>query len=331
MRSHYVGRRVCVTGGAGFIGGHLVDALLLLGAQVSIIDDLSSSDAEHLAALVESSRGAARFIYGSILDPDALRDAVARADIVFHLAAMTSVPRSLEEPERTFEVNAMGTVRVVEAARRVAAGRLVYAASSSAYGDDPALPKHESMLPRPISPYGASKLAGESVVRTWACSYGLSALSLRLFNVFGPRQPATGGYAAVIPAFLAQLQEGKRPIIFGDGAATRDFTPVANVVQAMLLAGASPRQWRGEAINIALGRRTSVRDLAIQLARLVDRTDLQPEFKPARTGDILHSYADIRASAELLGFAPVRTFEDGLADTAAWFQPSGRLPAVAST
>jgi nucleoside-diphosphate-sugar epimerase len=316
MRAFYSGRTVCVTGGAGFIGGHLVEALVLLGARVAVIDDLSNSSGTLVASLAQQNRDQVRFVYGSILEPAALTAALADADTVFHLAALNSVPRSLEEPERTFEVNATGTLRVAEASRRAAVRRLVFAASSSAYGDDPALPKAESMLPRPISPYAASKLAGESIVRAWSHSYRLSGASLRYFNVFGPRQPAGDAYAAVVSAFLTKFLAGERPTIFGDGAQTRDFTPVANVVHATLLAG-SATALNGEAINIALGRRTSVRELFDTLARLTDRLGTEPIFQDARRGDVPHSVADISLAQRLLGYTPVKSLTDGLADTAA--------------
>lgn len=328
LRSFYIGRRVCVTGGAGFIGGHLVEALLLLGAKVTAIDDLSNSDGAHITTLADGYRDQLRFVYGSILEPAALSDATSGTDVVFHLAAVNSVPRSIAEPERTFEVNATGTLRVAEACRRGGVSRLVYAASSSAYGDDPSLPKVESMLPRPLSPYAASKLAGESVVRAWSHSYALSGVSLRYFNVFGPRQSAGDAYAAVVSAFLGRLLAGRRPIIYGDGMQTRDFTPVANAVQATLLAGALRQDPEGQAVNIALGRRTTVLELAGMLAGLVGRGGVQPEFRDPRAGDVPHSVADISLARGLLGFEPVKGLEEGLADTAAWFARAHQDSAV---
>ncbi|MBL8745726.1 MAG: NAD-dependent epimerase/dehydratase family protein [Phycisphaerae bacterium] len=314
----YGQRRVVVTGGAGFIGGHLVEALLLLGARVTVLDDLSNSDGSHVTMLAESYGGQLRFVYGSILDPVALGEAMVGSEVVFHLAAMNSVPRSIEEPDRTFEVNATGTVRVAEASRRSGTRRLVYAASSSAYGDDPVLPKVESMLPRPVSPYGASKLAGESVVRAWSRSYGVSGISLRLFNVFGPRQRGDDAYSAVVSAFISGLLSGTRPTIYGDGTQTRDFTPVANVVHAMLLAGALGSDPDGQVVNVALGRRTSVRWLFDAVARLVGREGVEPRMAPARRGDVEHSGADITVSEKLLGFKPIKGLEEGLAETVSW-------------
>ena len=310
---------MCVTGGAGFIGGHLIEALGELGCTVVVIDDLSNNDGRHVCRFIDEHARTARFVYGSILDWRALRDAMAGAEFVFHLAAVNSVSRSIDDPERAFEVNAMGTVRVAEAARKAGVTRLVYAASSSAYGDDPGLPKVESALPRPISPYGASKLAGESVVAAWSRSFGLSGVSLRLFNVFGPRQAAGGPYAAVIPAFIGALLKGDRPEIFGDGSASRDFTPVACAVRAFLLAGAAKDLPPGAVINIGGGRRTTILDLARQLAGHTDRPRIEPRLVAARAGDVAHSLADLTLARSLIGYEPHVSFEEGLSRTVRWF------------
>lgn len=251
LRTFYEGRGVCVTGGAGFIGGHLCDALLSLGATIRVIDDLSNASLEHLAGLIELEPERVRFIHASILDDDALRDAVAGCQTVFHLAALGSVPRSIEQPQRTWSVNATGTLRVLEAARAAKAARVVFAASSSAYGDQPDLPKVETQAPRPLSPYAASKLAGEHLLAVWAHSYGLSTIALRYFNVFGPRQPGDSAYAAVVAAFTKSLLAGEAPTIFGDGAQTRDMTFIGNAVLATLLAGACPSRLSGQEIGRA--------------------------------------------------------------------------------
>lgn len=319
LKGFYAGRAVCVTGGGGFIGSHLVDALVELRARVVSLDDLSNSDGSSLVKAVEGAPDRARFVFGSVLDPRALGDAVRGAQNVFHLAAMTSVPRSFEQPERVFEVNAMGTVRVAEASRRAGVGRLVYAASSSAYGDEPGMPRVETMLPRPMSPYAASKLAGESVVASWSRAYGLSGVSLRLFNVFGPRQAAGDAYAAVVAAFTDRLLAGQPPIIYGDGSATRDFTPVASVVRAMLLAGAMEEDPRGAVFNIGFGRRTSIADLARLLGRLTERPGVSPTFRAPRAGDVPHSLADISRASAMLGYTPSGTLEEALAETVAWY------------
>lgn len=319
LRAFYGGRRICVTGGAGFIGGHLASELLSLGASVSIIDDLSNNDGQHASYLVDTYPEKARLIFASILEPAALVEAIDRSDIVFHLAAMGSVPQSIEDPERCFHVNALGTMRVAHASREAGVRRLVFASSSAVYGDEPTLPKTESMLPKPLSPYAATKLAGEAVVRAWAHSYDLSGVSLRFFNVFGPRQAANSAYAAVVMAFLKRLVHGQPPVIFGDGSASRDFTPISNVVRACLLAGASTQILEGQAVNIGCGKRTTVAQLATALAGLLDRADLSPIFEPARAGDVPHSVADIALAKSLLGYEPDKSFDEALAETVAWF------------
>lgn len=324
LRRHYEGRPVCISGGAGFIGGHLVDALLSLGATISVIDDLSSSTLDHIAGLIELEPERVRFVHGSILDDDAVADAVEGARTIFHLAAIGSVPRSVAEPQRSWSVNATGTVRILEAARRIwtpaSGGRVVFAASSSAYGNDPALPKVETQLPRPLSPYAASKLAGEHLLASWAHSYGLSTASVRYFNVFGPRQPADSAYAAVIPAFARRLLAGEPPVIYGDGRQSRDFTSVTNAVLATLLAGACERPLAGEVFNVGFGRRTTLLELATLMAERCGVPHLQPELRPARPGDVPHSLADITRAREVLGYTPVASLEDGLDETIAWYK-----------
>ncbi len=330
LRPHYEGRRVCVTGGAGFIGGHLVDALLSLGASITVIDDLSNSTLQHLGELIELEPERVRFVHGSILDDDAVSDAVDEARLVFHLAAMGSVPRSLAEPQRTWSVNSTGTLRILEAARRTRTQRVVFAASSSAYGDDQSLPKVETQLPKPMSPYAASKLAGEHLMTTWARCYGLSTVSLRYFNVFGPRQPGDSAYAAVIAAFARRLLSGEPPLIYGDGQQSRDFTSVANAVMGTLLAGACERPLAGEVINIGTGRRTTLLELAEIMAGIVQKDSsspgvpgaLQPVFAPARAGDVRHSLADLRRAGELLGYLPVHSFQEAIEETLAWCRQS---------
>jgi nucleoside-diphosphate-sugar epimerase len=330
LAGFYAGRRVCLTGGAGFIGSHLATALIELGADVSVIDDLSNSDGRYVCDLIDRNAERSRFIYGSILDPRALREAVVGSRTVFHLAAMNSVPRSFEQPERTFEVNALGTLRVAEAARQARAERLVYAASSSAYGDDPALPKNESMLPRPMSPYAAGKLAGETVITSWARAYGLPGISLRLFNVFGPRQRAGDAYAAVVAAFCTRILAGQPPIIFGGGAQSRDFTPVASAVRAFLLAGMASEDPRGAVVNVALGRRITILDLARMIARLADRPTIEPLFREGRAGDVPHSHADITKARDLLGYEPVGTLEEALTETLDWYRSRSAEPEEAT-
>lgn len=322
FRHCYGGRRVCITGGAGFIGGHLVEALLALGAEVSVIDDLSNSDAELIGHLLDSAPKNARrlrFVHGSILDPSALGEAMRGAEIVFHLAAMGSVPRSIKEPQRCMAVNLTGSLRVAEAARDVGVSRWVFSASSSAYGDDPSLPKIETQLPRPMSPYAASKLAAEYVVRAWAVSYGLPGLSLRYFNVFGPRQPADSAYSAVIAAFIKKMMAGEAPVVYGDGQQSRDFTPVKNAVYANLLAGSTRREPKGEVVNVGCGTRTTLLQLLEKLSVTMGVGNVRAVHLPSRDGDVRDSQADLTRAGELLGYRPVMGLEEGLAETVAWF------------
>lgn len=335
VRPFYEGRSVCVTGGAGFIGGHLVDALLALGASVTVLDDLSNSSLSHLSGLMELDSERVQFVHGSILDDAALREAISLhggARTIFHLAALGSVPRSVRYPERTFEVNAVGTLRVLEAARAARVQRMVYASSSSVYGDGALQPKHEGMLPSPASPYGAAKLAGEHLCATWARTYGLSTVSLRYFNVFGPRQRHDSAYAAVVPVFVRRLLAGERPVIFGDGMQTRDFTFVGNTVLGTLLAGAAERALAGEAFNIATASRTSLLELTERLSAIVHdpgsggshtgplKPEVKAEFKPARPGEVLHSQADIGRAEEALGYLPVVDLESGLTQTVRYYR-----------
>ncbi|HYF13553.1 MAG TPA: NAD-dependent epimerase/dehydratase family protein [Phycisphaerales bacterium] len=326
LRPFYSGRAVLVTGGAGFIGGHLVDALMSLGAAVNVIDDLSNSGLDHLAGLIELEPDRIRFTHASVLDDEALRDAAEGVRTVFHLAALGSVPRSVEAPQRTWSVNATGTVRVLEAARALGAERVVFAASSSAYGDQPELPKVETQPPRPMSPYAASKLAGEHLLATWSRTYGLSTVSLRYFNVFGPRQPADSAYAGVVAAFAKALLNGNAPTIYGDGEQTRDMTYVSSAVLGTLLAGAAPARLAGEAINIGTGRRVTVTELAAMMARACASPHLRASHLPERAGDVKHSLADIGLAKRVLGYEPIGSLEDGIAETVEWFRREG-LPA----
>ncbi|MDX2147048.1 MAG: NAD-dependent epimerase/dehydratase family protein [Planctomycetota bacterium] len=321
LRNAYDGQTVCVTGGAGFIGGHIVDHLVGLGARVRVIDDLSNSTSDHV--LADERQARVRFVMGSILEDGALRDAVAGARVVFHLAAVGAVARSIENPARSWAVNATGTLRVLEAARAAGVRRVVYAASSSAYGDQPTLPKVETQMPKPRSPYAASKLAGEQLMAAWAASYGLSTISLRCFNVFGPRQNARSPYAAVVPAFASKVASGERPIIHGDGLQSRDFTPVDDAAYAMLLAGASNKPLAGEVVNVGTGRRTSLIELGRMIGeRMGARTELEFEHRPAMEGDVRHSQADLARARELLGYEPLVTLEQGLDAACAWYRRS---------
>jgi nucleoside-diphosphate-sugar epimerase len=330
LRTAFAGRCVCVTGGAGFIGGHVCDALLSVGARISVIDDLSSSDAGHVSELVDLEPERVRFVHGSILDDSALDEAMSSVKVVLHLAAMGSVPRSIEQPERYFAVNATGTLRVLEAARRHGAERVVLASSSSVYGDAPMLPKREGVAHSCLSPYAASKLAGEGLVSAYARSLGVDGVSLRYFNVFGPRQRADSDYAAVIAAFAQRLLSGRSPIIFGDGSATRDFTYVGNAVLATLLAGSREEALEGRVINVGTGRQTSIRDLAALMAVRCKKGELSAEHRPERAGDVKHSLADITLARQVLGYEPFESLETGLDQTLAWYRASGLGAAAAS-
>jgi nucleoside-diphosphate-sugar epimerase len=296
-----------------------------VGAVITVIDDLSNSTLDHLASHIELEPERIRFVHGSILDDDAVRDALDGARTIFHLAALGSVPRSVEEPQRSWSVNATGTVRVLEGARRLwatprAGDRVVFAASSSAYGDDPSLPKVETQPSRPMSPYAASKLAGEAALCAWSHSYGFSTVALRYFNVFGPRQPADSAYAAVIASFARKLLSGQPPIIFGDGTQSRDFTSVTNAVLATMLAGAADRPLRGEVMNIGTGRRTTLLELAAIMAERCGAPHLRPELAPKRAGDVPHSLADFSRARELIGYSPIASLEDGLDETLAYYR-----------
>lgn len=314
----FTGKTVLVTGGAGFIGSHIVEALVQLGAGVRVIDDLSGGDWANL----DGFGGDVRQVTDSILNLDALVDLADGCDYVFHEAALGSVPRSVEQPEAYHQVNVMGTMNVLIAAARAKVSRVVYAGSSSAYGDPPDgdTPKVETMPPLPRSPYAATKLAGEHDLRSWVHSYGLDTAVLRYFNVFGPRQNANSAYAAVIAAFAKALMTDQTPMIFGTGEQSRDFTFVHNVVHANLLAARCEQPLEGEVFNVACGQRISVNHLYEQIAGLLGKSDIKPQYHPPRAGDVLHSLADISRAQQTLGFQPLVTFEDGLASTVDWYR-----------
>jgi nucleoside-diphosphate-sugar epimerase len=306
---------VLVTGGAGFIGSHLSLALISLGAKVTVLDDLSNEIAD-AASVLES----AELITGSILDESLLAKCAAGKRFVFHLAALGSVPRSLEQPRIYHDVNSTGTLNVLEAARQAKVQRVIYSASSSAYGDTPTLPKTESMPPQPLSPYAATKLAGEMDCSAYSASFGLDTACLRYFNIFGPRQNPNSAYAAVIAAFAAALLSGKQPVIYGDGTQSRDFTYVDNAVHANLLAARCEMPVHGRPINIACGAAISISDLARRMAQHLNRPELTPIYKPARKGDVLHSLADLRLADQLLSYRPIVGLDAGLAATIDWYK-----------
>jgi len=305
--------RFCVTGGAGFIGSHLVEYLARLREEVVVLDDLSAGSLDNIAPVADQ----VRFVQGSICDPAAVADAVAGCDYVLHQAALTSVPRSVEAPAEYYEVNAMGTLQVLEAARKAGVQRVVLASSSSVYGDadeEAAArePKREAQLPAPLSPYAASKAANEHQAAVYSATLGLPVVVVRYFNVFGPRQLPDSPYAAVIPKFAAAMLKGELSVIYGDGEQTRDFTYVENVVKGNILAVRSGVP--GRIYNIACGIPTSVK----QLLKMVSQglgAPAKAKTKPARPGEILHSTADIARAREELGYSPPVDLETGLAKT----------------
>ncbi|HRK29660.1 MAG TPA: SDR family oxidoreductase [Tepidisphaeraceae bacterium] len=315
--SAFAGVPCLVTGGAGFIGSHIVDALVSLGARVTAIDDLSGGNRANL-------NPEARFIEASILDAAAVNHAVEGAQLVFHQAAKVSVPASVADPVLYNRVNVDGTVNVLDAARLAGARRFMFAASSSAYGDSPELPKIETMPPLAASPYAANKIAGEQMLRAYASTYGIDTVSLRYFNIFGPRQNANSAYAGVIAAFARKLLAGEAPVITGDGSATRDFTFVANAVHANLLAARYSTRFAGQIINIATGQATSVKQLAEAMARLLGCGHLKPQFAPPRPGDVPHSLANLEKAARVLDYSPIVDFETGLKTTVEWYRAAAR-------
>lgn len=301
---------VLVTGGAGFIGSHLVEALLEEGARVRVVDSLVTGRRENLAHL----EGRFEFLEGDLAQFDVCARAVEGVEYVFHQAAIPSVPRSIREPLQSHASGPTATLNVLEAARRAGVRRIFFAASSSAYGETEELPKHEGMLPRPLSPYAAGKLAGEYYVRVYAQTMGLDGVSLRYFNVFGPRQDPTSPYSGVISLFAKRMAAGERPSIYGDGNQTRDFTYVANVVAANLAALKAEGPLGGQVLNVGTGRQVSLKELVRTINRVLG-TDLTPEFLPPRAGDVLHSQASLERVSDVLGYQPVIDFEEGLRRT----------------
>jgi UDP-glucose 4-epimerase len=299
-------RTFLVTGGAGFIGSHIAEALVNRGDKVRVLDNLCTG---HLANL-EHIRERVEFIQGDVVDPVAVAAAVKGVDCIFHDAALASVPRSVETPLDTNAACVTGTLNVLDQARRAGVRRLVYAASSSAYGDQPTSSKRETDLPAPISPYGAAKLAAEYYCQAFTATYGFETVAIRYFNVFGPRQDPNSQYSAVIPLFITALLAGRRPTIYGDGGQSRDFTYVANVVHGNLLAADAPGVG-GRTINVANGRSTSLLELIAVLNQLLD-TQVVPIHAPARAGDVRESLADITQARQHLGYEPQVGFEEGL-------------------
>ncbi len=299
-------RTFLVTGGAGFIGSHIVEALVGRGDRVRVLDNLSTGFLSNL----QPFREAIEFIEGDVADPAAVRRAVEGVECVFHEAALASVPMSLEQPLQTHTACATGTVTLLDAARRAGVRRVVYASSSALYGDRPTSPKRETDLPAPISPYGAAKLAAEYYCGAFSATFPIETVALRYFNVFGPRQDPKNPYAAVIPIFITAILDGRPPVIFGDGTQSRDFTFVGDVVAANLLAADAP-QAANRAMNVATGRSIDLLELLAGLNEVLG-TRIEPSFAPPRVGDIHESTADITLARTLLGYAPKVSLIDGL-------------------
>jgi UDP-glucose 4-epimerase len=308
--------RVLVTGGAGFIGSHLVEALVAQGRTVRVVDNLATGHRSNLAHL----EGSFEWLEGDLADFEVCAEATRGVTEILHHAAIPSVPRSVLEPLESHSSGATATLNLLEAARIAGARRFVFAASSSAYGDTDELPKHEGMVPNPLSPYAASKLAGEHYVRVYARTMGLDGVSLRYFNIFGPRQDPSSPYSGVISLFARLMREGRRPMIYGDGSQTRDFTYVANVVQANLQALQSERPLRGEALNVGTGRRISLLDLVDAINKALG-TALEPVFDAPRAGDVRDSLASLDRIRAALGFEPSVDFEEGLRRTLLQVKP----------
>jgi UDP-glucose 4-epimerase len=309
-------KNALVTGGAGFIGSHLVDRLIQEGYKVTVLDNLAMG----LEGNLSQSRPHIRFVQGDLRDLETVRDCAANQDVIFHLGALGSVPRSINDPITSNNVNAGGTLNVLVAAKDANVRRVIYASSSSVYGDTPVLPKVETMPSKPLSPYAMSKLAAEEYCRIFHHVYGLETVALRYFNVFGPRQRPDSEYAAVIPKFVAAILEGRSPNVNGDGGQSRDFTYVANNVSANILAASAPAEKvAGRVFNIACNTQYTVLELIEGINTLLG-TNVAPTFGPTRPGDVRDSRADVDAAEEAFGYKPLVSFQDGLAITVKAFK-----------
>lgn len=302
-----------VTGGAGFIGSHLVEHLLSQGKSVSVLDNLSTGKMQNLEPFLDKIV----FYQGDICNEALLDRALEGVRIVFHEAALSSVPRSVKDPMASHLANSEGTLKLLLHAKEKGVKRVIYAGSSSAYGDSEELPKVETMIPKPLSPYASSKLAAEHYCQIFANIYGLETVTLRYFNVFGPRQDAQSEYSAVIPKFVSALQENKKPVIFGDGEQTRDFNYITNVVDANMLASEA-NGVSGKVFNIAGGKRISLNELLAFIQKIM-QTSIQPHYDAPRIGDIRHSLADIDLAKKLLKYEPCVDVFEGLQKTVSWF------------
>jgi len=298
--------RALVTGGAGFIGSHLVERLLGKGYGVRVYDNFSSGKRDNLASFA----GRVEIIEADVRDAPQLDFYAAGCDVIFHEAAIVSVPYSIEHPQETHDVNVQGTLNVLQAARRQNVKRVVFASSAAVYGQEPALPKHEAMRLEPVSPYGVEKAASEHYLAAWNELFGIETVALRYFNVFGPRQDPSSAYSGVISIFTARALAGKKPTIYGDGTQSRDFVYVANVVDANLLAAETPGIG-GRVFNVGAGTRTTLNDLCAAIGKITAR-EFAPIHEAARAGDIVHSLADISRARSELGYEPKVGVEDGL-------------------
>jgi UDP-glucose 4-epimerase len=303
-----------ITGGAGFIGSHIVDELVRRNERVRVLDNFSTGKRENILHNLERIE----LIEGDLVELETVRQAVAGVDYVLHLGAVPSVPRSVADPLNSNAANVTGTLHVLVAARNAGVKRVVYSSSSSIYGNSPTLPKQEDMPTQPLSPYAVSKLAGENYCQVFYRVYGLPTVCLRYFNVFGPRQDPESQYAAVIPRFISRMLNGQAPLVHGDGLQSRDFTYVANTVEANLLACQRERAV-GQVINVALGKRVNLLEL-IEALNTIIGTRLSPEFSEPRAGDVKHSQADTRRLESLLGFQSAIDFQQGLRRTVQWLQ-----------
>jgi UDP-glucose 4-epimerase len=309
-----------VTGGAGFIGSNIVEGLLQRGEKVRILDNFSTGKRENIIEIKrnlakekrESNFEKLEIVEGDIRSYHIVREAVEGVDFILHQAALPSVPRSVKDPLTTNEVNVVGTLNVLNAAKETKVKRIIYASSSSVYGDLEVLPKTEDMLPKPLSPYAVSKLAGEKYCQVFTKLYGLETIILRYFNVFGNRQDPTSQYSAVIPKFIKIMKQGESPIIYGDGEQSRDFTYVSNIVNANLLAcNDGFEEYAGEVFNTACGKRVTINDLVANINKLL-QTNIEPTYQEPRPGDVRHSLANIGKARQFLDYAPTVDFYNGL-------------------
>jgi UDP-glucose 4-epimerase len=306
-----------VTGGAGFIGSHLAEALVERGKRVRVFDNLCTGNRENVTRL----GGRVEFVEGDLVNRAAVERALDGVEVVFHQAALASVPRSVDTPLDTNAACVTGTVNLLDVARRSGVRRVVFAGSSSAYGDQPTPAKHEGLLPMPLSPYAAAKMAGELYCQAFTTTYGLETVTIRYFNVFGPRQDPNSQYAAVIPKFITQMLAGERPTIFGDGKQSRDFTYIENIIHGNLLAADSPDAV-GRTINVACGESFDLLQLVDGINKALE-TKIAPIFEPARAGDVRDSLADISLARKLLKYEPTVGFEEGLRRTVEYYRSVG--------